>query len=251
MKAENLSSKAIPNIAKVNWEDLRKIKIIDNHEDLISMSLIPEKIIVQPQYYLQGIKGALSDCYIRKNNLNRIVEAAEMLEPGYKFLIYDAWRPPEVQKIIFQKYFNELREKMPKKSDSELKELTSRFVSLPSKNAENPSPHLTGGAVDLTIIDNKGKVLNMGTAFDETSEKAATYYYEELKKMRKLNSQEEEILKNRRMLYHVMTEVGFVNYAAEWWHYDYGDQLWAYLNETQDYAVYGRTKPELRWINIY
>jgi len=247
MKAKEFKSKAIAEMKEVIWEKLRNIDISENNEELISMSLIPEKIIVQPQYYLQGIKGALSDCYIRKENLSRLVEAAEMLESGYKFLIYDAWRPPEVQKIIFKKYFNELRAKMPDKDESQLRELTSRFVSFPSNNAANPSPHLTGGAVDLTIIDNKGEVLNMGTAFDETSNKAATRYYEELAAVRQLNAEEEEILKNRRLLYHIMTEVGFANYAAEWWHFDYGDQLWAYLKDGRQDAVYGRAEPKLRW----
>ena len=242
MKTVNFSSKSIPKLAEVNWQRLRKIEISDNGEELVSMSLIPEKIIVQPQYYMQGIKGALPDCYIRRENLNRIYRASKLLKPGYKFLIYDAWRPAEVQKIIFEKYFNELKKEMPAEDDAELQQLTSKFVSLPSENPENPSPHLTGGAVDLTIIDDKGKVLNMGTGFDETSDRAATRYYEELSKLRKLSIEEEKILRNRRLLYHIMTEVGFVNYEAEWWHYDYGNQFWGSIIG-QD-AKYGLIKLE-------
>ena len=31
------------------------------------------------------------------------------------------------------------------------------------------------------------------------------------------------------MLYNVMTAAGFTNLPSEWWHYDYGDNMWAQL----------------------
>lgn len=31
----------------------------------------------------------------------------------------------------------------------------------------------------------------------------------------------------RRLLYHTMLAAGFINYSEEWWHYSYGDRLWA------------------------
>lgn len=33
--------------------------------------------------------------------------------------------------------------------------------------------------------------------------------------------------KNREMLFQVMTTAGFVNYPLEWWHYCYGDKMYA------------------------
>ena len=42
--------------------------------------------------------------------------------------------------------------------------------------------------------------------------------------------------KNRRMLYNVMTAAGFTNLPSEWWHYDYGDNMWAQL--TGGKAIY-------------
>ena len=38
------------------------------------------------------------------------------------------------------------------------------------------------------------------------------------------------------MLYNVMTAAGFANLPSEWWHYDYGDNMWAQL--TGGKAIY-------------
>jgi len=39
--------------------------------------------------------------------------------------------------------------------------------------------YLTGGAIDETLGDLDGNALNLGTAFDEISEKSATRYFEQ------------------------------------------------------------------------
>lgn len=244
-----LYKEAIPGLGDFSGEEVRKIKIKDNGEDLIPMSLVPEKIIVRSQYYLQGIKGALPECYIREGNLKRLIEAADMLPAGYRLLIFDGWRPEKVQVNIYKKYLKELKENMPKKTDDELKEIAEKFVARPSQREKSPSPHITGGAVDLTIVDDRGMTLDMGTGFDETTNRTYTRYYEDLlKKEKALTSREGKILKNRRQLFGIMSDVGFINYPNEWWHYDYGDQLWAYIKK-EDNARYGKAKPDLRWVN--
>lgn len=35
-----------------------------------------------------------------------------------------------------------------------------------------------------------------------------------------------------------MKKEGFVNYPGEWWHFSYGDQLWA-AYKNKKYAIYG------------
>ena len=37
----------------------------------------------------------------------------------------------------------------------------------------------------------------------------------------------DEIKNNRRILYNAMISEDFVNLPSEWWHYDYGDKVWA------------------------
>jgi len=246
----NKYDRPIPELGFFNWEKVREIAIEDSGEELVPLSLMPERILVRPQYYIQKIKGALPECYIREGVYNRLVKVASNLPVGYKLLIFDAWRPVEVQISLFNKYYQELKEDMPYKSKEELINLTKRFVALPSNDPDFTSPHITGGAVDLTIVDDKGKMLSMGTGFDEMGDKTYTRYYEEmLDRGERLNRDEERILYNRRMLYYLMIAEGFTNYPPEWWHYDYGNQNWAWMKGDGRKAIYGKTAPEFRWEN--
>ena len=93
------------------------------------------------------------------------------------------------------------------------------------------SPHLTGGSVDITLYDlNTGATLDMGSDFDEPSERSHTDYYE--------NKPSHPAHERRRLLHHVMTEVGFSNLPTEWWHFDFGNPLWAHYTG-QGHALYG------------
>ena len=246
----NLYEQAIPVLNKFKWEEVRRIAIKECGEQFVPLSLIPEKILVTPQYYLQNIKGSFPDCYIREGNLNRLINVANKLPPGYRLLIFDAWRPGQVQNSLYDKYYQELKGKFPYKKKRELKELTERFIAPPSYAEDFPSPHITGGAVDLTIVNDQGRMLNMGTGFDETDEKSYTGYYEELLTQGELSKDQEEILCNRRLLYHLMISAGFTNYPMEWWHYDFGNQNWSWMNKDGRTAFYGMVSPYFRWNNF-
>ena len=102
---------------------------------------------------------------------------------------------------------------------------TSLFVSKLIMDIRNPFLHNTGGAIDLTLSKN-GKEINMGTNFDYFGEKAWTNYFE-------INENNEDIKNNRRILYNLMIEEGFVNLPSEWWHYDYGDKVWSYFTKNK------------------
>ncbi len=236
----------IPEFKDFDWNKVKEVDIESSEEKLVSLNLIPEKIVVRSQYFIQGIKGALPECFIRESVYDKLLEAVNYLPTGFKFLIYDAWRPKIVQYELFNRLKDEIKNENPSLNEKELDNLVQEYVALPSDDQKAPSPHLTGGAIDLTIIDQDGKELEMGTAFDETDKKTHTTYYEKILNKRELTKQEEVILKNRRLLYNIMTEVGFVNYPHEWWHFDYGDQVWAYVLEKEK-AFYSISAPELRW----
>ena len=106
-------------------------------------------------------------------------------------------------------------------SPEELERRLSDFVARPVKRLDRPAPHTTGGAVDLTLCRD-GVPLDMGTGFDDLTPLAYTDALE-----RDCPAGLEEARDNRRMLYHLMTAVGFVNYSCEWWHYAYGERQWA------------------------
>ena len=40
-----------------------------------------------------------------------------------------------------------------------------------------------------------------------------------------------------------MQDAGFVNYPAEWWHYCYGDKMWAAYSH-EKYAIFGKVSSD-------
>jgi zinc D-Ala-D-Ala dipeptidase len=246
MDSRNHCENPIPFVNHFSWENTKKVCIRESGEKLVAVSMIPERIIVRPQYFIQGIEGALPECYIRESAYDKLLKATQSLPKGYKFLIYDAWRPQRVQNALYHKLRDEIIKKVPARNEEEISCLVEKYVALPSDNHKSPSPHLTGGSVDLTIINEKGKELEMGTKFDETKEEAHSDYFERIAQKRELTEKEKEILENRRLLYHTLICAGFTNYPCEWWHYDFGNQVWAYLSNLKS-AFYGVSFPELRW----
>lgn len=183
------------------------------------------KILVDMKYYKAKRCGAINTAFVRLSVAEKLMKASALLPDGYSFKIYDAWRPYDVQKDIYDEYFNKLcaDEENKGKSEDELHSIAKTFVSFPDRSAQFAYVHSSGGAVDLTIVDGSGKELDMGCGFDDFSPLAYTHSFE---------SSDNNIVKNnRRLLYHVMTKSGFTNYPSEWWHYDFGDIFWSAFTE--------------------
>ena len=221
-------NKSIPTIEMPSIKDYD----INYSSDLI-VSLSNAGFKCKPMYYEQGYPNALNDCYVRISLVDRLKKAESLLPNGYKFLIYDGWRPVEVQQALWDEYFEKVKLEHPDKSIEELELLTSFYISKPSYNMKRPSLHNTGGAIDLTIIDENGNELDMGTKFDEFSNKSWTNHFEP---NYEFGTNNETIMENRRLLYNAMISAGFTNLPSEWWHYDYGTKFWAYF--TGNKALY-------------
>ena len=72
------------------------------------------------------------------------------------------------------------------------------------------SRHNQGVAIDLTVVDLRtGKELEMGTPFDDFTDKAHTA------------NAAGQVAVNRRILGDAMRRAGFVNYVDEWWHFSF------------------------------
>ena len=238
---------AIPTVDSIKWQEIWKIPIKESGEKLIPASYIPEKILCRPQYFIQGIDGAVPECFMREGAFAALLKAATLLPKGYRLVIYDAWRPLKVQQSLFLKFSEELRKECPSDTDDEsIFDMASRFVSPPKNDPDKVSPHMTGGAVDVGLVDECGLSCPMGSEFDETSKRSVTDYFEEKLRNEELMPEEREYLFNRRILYNAMIESNFINYADEWWHYDYGNQNWA-ASKGASFAFYGKISLELRW----
>lgn len=229
---------AIPVLQDIKgWES---VPIEECFEKLVSLSdLGCERIKVVPAYHSAGLRGALSDAHLREGVAEKLVKAAEILPDRFQFAVWDAWRPLEVQAALFEQSVAKCRRRLPHLSESELIEEAKKYAARPSEDIEAPYPHSTGGALDLTIADDAGHLLEMGVGHDAISPATATRYYEEkMEQGYSLSEKERRALWSRRLLFHALTSAGFRNYRAEWWHYDFGNQLWAV--QEQKVARYGR-----------
>jgi D-alanyl-D-alanine dipeptidase len=78
----------------------------------------------------------------------------------------------------------------------------------------------------------------MGSEFDEASERILPNYYSQ-----QTDPTAPHICANRELLNRVMSGAGFHRLTHEWWHFSYGDQMWALLESMRTghdiAAVYG------------
>ena len=187
---------------------------------------------IKMQYPLLGMKSAVKECFVRKEVFERLKTAQANLPDGYRLRIWDAWRPLELQKELYEFYRQSIIETFGLTSlpDTEKDAFISKYIAIPSENPDMPPAHTTGGAVDLTLIDEIGNELDMGTGFDDFSEKAETDYFE------KQEFDGTDVQKNRRILKKAMEDAGFTNLPSEWWHYDFGNRNHALYSKKE--AIY-------------
>ena len=192
------------------------------------------KILVDMKYHSAGREGAIDKAYLRLEVAKKLISVADSLPNGYRLKIYDAWRPYEVQKSLFDEHYYSVArlDENRGKSDAQLREIATKFVSYPDRTRTYSYVHSSGGAVDLTLTDEWEIELDMGCEFDDFSDAAALDAFE--------NHEGTDACRNRRILYQAMTDAGFTGYSAEWWHYDFGDIFWAaYTGEAVKYeSVY-------------
>jgi len=226
----------IPELRPSNgWKEL---PIKECGEPLICLNGVHLQITVDVQYTKSGIRTASNLQYARLSVAEKLSQAASSLPSRMKLVIWDAWRPLEVQQELFNNYREKLKLEHSQLSFEELTNMTQRYVSLPSSDPAKPSPHYTGGAVDLSILDPNGHPLDMGTSFDHFGPEAAVQFFEE----NKINITARE---NRRLLYYTLSEVGFSVYEEEWWHFDFGNQFDG-ARSNKPVAIYGCISPTTR-----
>jgi len=204
---------------------------------------IPEKIfgreLPHPYEKLGAPYEGLSPYYLRAGVLEALLQAQKELQkthPGWRLKIFDAFRPVSVQQFMVDYTFVQL-------SDQGIEDAWSKvyqFWAKPSYDAKTPPPHSTGAAIDLTLENNQGESLFLGSVIDEVSDRSLPDYYAQ-----STTEQERMYHKYRNLLNQVMKKSGFYRHPGEWWHFSLGDQMWAWqhnINHPEDWrcAHYGR-----------
>ncbi len=127
-------------------------------------------------------------CLLRRKAAQGLVQAAEWAALcGFRLKVLDAYRPPWAQERLWRH--------LP----------DPRYVA----DAETGSCHSRGVAVDLTLVDDQGRDLDMGTPFDAMEEPARHFF----------PALPPQVQRNRIVLLGIMTQAGFQASDTEWWHY--------------------------------
>jgi D-alanyl-D-alanine dipeptidase len=174
---------------------------------LVDVQMICPDIVVELKYATmdnflhKNIYGNLKKCYLLKEAALKLAAAQKglaALKPGWRLKIYDGARPRCIQVAMW-----EVVKGTPQQP----------FVA----NPETGSIHNYGAAVDMSVVDEKGQELDMGTPFDFFGDLAQPRWEDTFLKQGKLTAEQ---VQNRRLLRKVMTEAGFISISSEWWHFN-------------------------------
>jgi D-alanyl-D-alanine dipeptidase len=157
-----------------------------------------------------------------------LLRAKQYLPPHYHFVVYEAYRPMASQLKLWDGVVAQQHTAHP---DMDIQ--SEEFIAMCDVFAANPhrqgSGHQSGAAVDISLVDDNGHEYDMG---GEVRGFAETADYE-------CPTISPEARHNRTILRDALAKVGMVNYPAEWWHYSFGDRLWARLTGST-LAIFGK-----------
>ena len=160
----------------------------------LSPDFVYELKYATPDNFLKQAVYDCGECYLRKSTAEALVKSNEAFKQlGYRIKLFDCYRPLSVQKKMWKI--------LP----------GTHYVANPAKG----SKHNRGAAVDLTLVDAKGKELNMGTPFDFFGKEAHHTYTQHSK----------EVLENRKLLKETLDKYNFKSIYSEWWHYEYRPEM--------------------------
>lgn len=285
----------VPNGDVEGWRDTDSPDfnpVIDNGELLVNIANLTPPIFTTGDYsaklhqsgYEKALFGATTAQYLRTGTAKKLIEAQKILPAHLRLIVFDAWRSLDTQYATYEICYKsiidiltthnvlEQNESLTTETKEIISKETQKYISLPSplpdyfhqNEAEKacarqiPSPHNTGGSVDLGIatIDSEwltrleelesiasgetgpfsrtkalanfeiaklyrehASGLDFGTTFDFAGQQSALTFSETD------NSLGDTARDNRRMLYNVMTRAGFEPYSEEWWHFNDGNQM--------------------------
>ena len=197
-------------------------------------ALPPALLRIEPHPYMAlgapyGTSG--NPFQLRLGVVQRLLDAQQQLvehDPGLRLSIFDAWRPIAVQAFMVDHSIAELcRERgVEVRSGDAFDQVVAdvgRFWAAPSRDPMTPPPHSTGAAVDLTLSSSDGTPLAMGGEIDAIGAVSEPQHY-----AGREDSEARCWHQRRQLLAEVMGAAGFAQHPNEWWHYSFGDQLWAW-----------------------
>lgn len=208
--------------------DFTKYQSVGKDDPLVEI-VSNKKILVQPCWTLDDdwegkrYRDYIAEhpeynaVYVRSELAARLQAAASALDDKYRLVIRAGHRPIEVQRRILIDCASDYKQDNPDVTDEEALEHAREFVSDPDLTLP---PHVCGAAVDVDVLDTTTEhLLDFGSKLNDDTEKSYLYY----------SNLTDEQKNNRLMLVTVMLDAGLASCMPEWWHFSYGDQIWAWF----------------------
>lgn len=233
------------NRSKKSFEaDPKKLTSLLDHDSLVRVHstphLILEPIWLQP---IDDIEGPIYRDFIRDNPkydsiflrqrvADRLYTAAENLPSHLRLVIRAGHRPLHVQRKVLKGVFERYLLDNPLATHEDALTYARIFVDDPA--IKFPS-HCCGSAVDVDLFDTeKQQLVDFGCQVNTPNNISFLHS----------NDITEAQYASRMILLTAMLSAGFAPSFVEWWHFSYGDRVWAYFYKKPQ-SLYGVVEPDL------
>jgi len=183
-------------VSHLSWIEKNFVEIKPSQEVVLDL-----KYATTDNFMKRDVYEGFSRCFLAAPAADMFAKACKQLRAQYphlQFHIWDALRPRHVQ-ALFYKHLEDTP--------------FQNYVAPP----EPGSLHNFGMAMDLTLQTRDGKLLDMGTDFDEFEDLAQPKLEKQFLKSGELT---EEQYRHRLILREVMEAQGFQVLPHEWWHFN-------------------------------
>ncbi|MBM3007171.1 D-alanyl-D-alanine dipeptidase [Citrobacter freundii] len=165
--------------------------------ELVDLSVIFPSLHIDLKYATaDNITGAPiyreARCLLHTEAVTALAKSISIAQlAGLSLVVYDAYRPQQAQAILWNACPD------------------PQYVV----DVAIGSNHSRGTAIDVTLMDDRGHLLDMGAGFDEMDDRSHAWH----------PSVPPAAQRNRLLLNAIMFGGGFVGINSEWWHFELPD----------------------------
>lgn len=165
--------------------------------ELVDLSVIFPSLHIDLKYATaDNITGAPiyreARCLLHTEAVTALAKSISIAQlAGLQLVVYDAYRPQQAQAILWNACPD------------------PQYVV----DVAIGSNHSRGTAIDVTLMDDRGHLLDMGAGFDEMHDRSHAWH----------PSVPPAAQRNRLLLNAIMLGGGFVGINSEWWHFELPD----------------------------
>lgn len=219
------------NVILLTDPQVISIPIVENHEPLVDLK--NQTVIAygpSPE-----VPNNTDYTNMRQTVYEKLIKAQSALPEGLKFCLYEGYRSLSLQDKLFKARYLKVQNLQPEWSYDQIFEEATKFISplINMDESKNIPPHSTGGAIDVYLIDETGKMVDMGIQIKDWMEDTDGSLSQTDSHHISAKAQH-----YRNIMSKALSTVGFINYPMEYWHWSYGDRYWAYQTG-QSHAIYG------------